>query len=82
MLPFADIFVPPLRIKTKKGDVNVGWAKYAEDNFEAFYERQTLKGGLEPEQRYSFQTTKKEIKEPKEESNFSEMFLGESCFSF
>ena len=37
----------------------MGWAKYAEDNFEAFYERQALKGGLEPEQRYSFQTTKK-----------------------
>ena len=62
--------------------LRVGWAKYAEDNFEAFYERQTLKGGLEPEQRYSSQTTKNEVKEPKVESSFSEMFVGESCFSF
>ena len=60
----------------------MGWAKYAEDNFEAFYERQALKGGFDPEQRYSFQTTKKEIKEPNVESNFSGMLIGESCFSF
>ena len=60
----------------------MGWAKYAEDNFEAFYERQTLKGGLEPEQMYSSQTTKNEVKEPNVESNFSGMFIGESCFSF
>jgi len=60
----------------------MGWAKYAEDNFEAFYERQTLKGGLELEQRYSFQTTKIEVKKPKEKSSFSEMFVEESCFSF
>jgi len=60
----------------------VGWAKYAEDNFEAFHERQALKGGLEPEQRYGFQTAKKEIRESKVESSFYEMFVGESCFSF
>lgn len=59
----------------------MGWAKYAEDNFEAFYERQTLKGGLEPEQRYSFLTAKEVVKEPKVESNFSKMFIEESCFS-
>lgn len=60
----------------------MGWAKYAEDNYDAFLERQALKGGKEETVIYNFSRPTVEKIKPKEESNFAEMFDGESCFSF
>lgn len=60
----------------------MGWAKYAEDNYDAFFERQAMKGGNEEIKNYSFSRVTTESIKLKEESNFSEMFSGESCFSF
>ena len=59
----------------------MGWAKYTEDNYEILLERQALKGGSNRESIYNFQnatTTKVKLKE---ESNFAETLLGQSCFS-
>ncbi|MEE1504182.1 MAG: hypothetical protein UGF89_08085 [Acutalibacteraceae bacterium] len=60
----------------------MGWAKYAEDNYDAFVERQTLKGGTDETALYSFLRPTVEKVNPKEKSNFAEMFTGESYFSF
>lgn len=59
----------------------MGWAKYTEDNYDAFYERQAMKGGDFEIQFYGFTSQQNEILKPKEESSFAEMFKGESCFS-
>ena len=60
----------------------MGWAKYAEDNYNIYLEREAIKDSIfQPAvySNYEVNTIKKT--QIKKESNFAEMFAGESCFS-
>jgi len=60
----------------------VGRAKYAEDNYTIYLEREAMKNRTYQPTVYSYCSVNT-IKKPqtKEESNFADLFTGESCFS-
>ena len=60
----------------------MGWAKYSEDNYEAFVERLVMKGGQNETHVYGFVGTKTKIYPKKEKSGFTEAIAGKSRFSF
>lgn len=60
----------------------MGWAKYSEDNYEAFFERQALKGGNNDSLTLQHTAETQIQNKPKEENSFAEISNGKSCFLF
>lgn len=52
----------------------MGWAKYSEDNYDAFYERQALKGGENDFLTHYFATELQAKNNPEEEKQLCRIF--------